>query len=409
MTASISIPNTLSTHHSKVFAKFEKNVLPDQHFSQVSSRTSSKSTEFTDNPKTPVGSLEFHPTGAYVVYTRLDGTLNMWKLKSDRAEDYKPLTLDLANDSIGFSKSCVSWSPFTGFLFAMVDGSSAIRIFDASTGANIKTLHSDDDDRYNVCTYDPNGKWLATVTQNNQVLLFDVDADYQLAWRSPLLRSANTTQSIPAPAKELSSYHTTSLIWSHDSSKIYAAFDSGEIRIYDVLAAGLQELIHVSGHTGPVNCLRLTQTGSYLLAAGEDTVCSIWDLSSMCCVFTINDFPDSIRDMDISHGESVIALSSPSCIQIYALETRESIYKVEFNSLISGPKFRFYPGRLTFISTTDNDLVTKFHRPEPTEEFTGNGATDKKPRPDRRPGIGGRRRDADAPPRSRFVRRSARR
>ncbi|SCU95873.1 LAFA_0G02828g1_1 [Lachancea sp. 'fantastica'] len=416
MTGPNTFSDTPSSHLSNIFAKLDKVALHDQHFSKVNLQVPSK---FTDNSEfvnhdNPVCSLEFHPTGAYVVYTRADGSLNLWKLKSDRTESYKPLTQDSTKESINSTQSCISWSPFTGFLFATVNGSNVIRVYDASTGANIKSLNSDDECEYNLCLYDPSGKWLAAVTQDNQISLFDVDAEYQLAWKSSLNKTAHTSQFVPKPANDSPSSHVTSFIWSHDSTKIYAAFDSGKIEIYDVLATGIQGLIGVSGHTGPVNCMRLDQTGSYLIAGGEDTICSIWDLASMCCTLTINDFPDSIRDMDLSHDGSLLALSSPSCTHIYTLEERASIHKIEFDSKVSRPKFRFYPGHSTFILTTEKDLVSKYHRPDPADEANRNGihnttAADKKPRPDRRSGNGGRRRDADAPLKSRFVRRSARR
>ncbi|SCU99329.1 LAME_0G02740g1_1 [Lachancea meyersii CBS 8951] len=403
MTANTTDTDRAVSFHSKFFTKCEKSVLQDRHFSQLAPRTTLRFTESSDEPN-PVSALDFHPTGSYVAYTRGDGSLSLWKLKSDRSETYVTLTQALPKTLPALKKdSFVSWNPFSGFLLAAINDTDGLDIYDASTGTIIKSLKTEAGAVYNMCLYDPSGKWLAVLTQDHQFLLFDADGDYELLWQSRLCDLVNDVSS---PCQ------ITSLVWSHDSSKVYAAFRSGEIKIYEVLTTGLQQLIAVSGHTGPVNCLKLDHTGSYLFAGGEDTICSIWDLSTMCCTLTINNFSDSIRDMDLSYDGSILALSSPTCLQIYALDTRDSIYEIIWKSKVDRPIFRFYPGRLAFMASTENDLIAKFHKPNPSDDVDAHTTTtaDKRGQPDRKLGNGAsRRRDDDAPPRTRFVRRSVRR
>ncbi|SCV03200.1 LANO_0G02762g1_1 [Lachancea nothofagi CBS 11611] len=389
-----------SANYSKFFAKCQKEELQDENWTRSGLKTSSRFTEYSGK-KNPVISLEFNQLGSYLAYSRSDESLNIWKLKADRSETYT-----LVRDIPGLQKRQIcdmSWHPMTGFLLSTVGGTNCIIVYDVSTGALAKRIDVEANFRFYKCEYNPSGRWLAVFSEDGRFCLFDADQNYELLFTSQLYEqhSENTPD-----------LRATSVIWSHSGDSIYAAFNSGEIRSFHVQDTGLREIMRVSGHTGPVNCLKLDPAGSILLAGGQDTTCSIWELTSMCCTGVINDFSDSIRDMDLCHNGLALALSSPTQCKIYALDTRESLYQLSFTSEIESPKFRYFPGKMAFVTITENENLAKYNVPDPVHISNQRipCEVEKRKRGEQKTGVlGVSRREEEPARRGRFSKRPPRR
>ncbi|SCU96805.1 LADA_0H02850g1_1 [Lachancea dasiensis] len=402
-------PSKASENYSKFFAQCDQEGFPDRHYLEWVSKQSARSARL--DSKNPVKTLEFSPTGSHLAYSRADGTLNLWKLKSDRAETYLSVEFELPRNvsSTGPVERPVcgmTWHPITGFLLATVNGSSCINVHDVFTGALIKNIDTNGDLSFRKLSYSPDGSLLVALAEDGQFCLFDIDGDYKQLWTSS---SKARSEGPPEPTVT-----ATTFTWSQDSSMLYVAFNSGEIRVFKVGETALEHYTSVSGHTGAINRLKIDSTGLFLFAGGSDTICSIWNLTNMCCVKIISDFTGPIMDLDISSDNVALALTSPLHTQIYAMDTSESLHSLAPQQNIEIPIFRFYPGRMAFVTISENEEVVKYHKLAPTEAGNRSDTVEreKNGRHDRN-GAGiktSRRREDDRSWRgSRFPKRSARR
>ncbi|CUS24352.1 LAQU0S15e02564g1_1 [Lachancea quebecensis] len=387
--------------YASFYPECQKEVLADDHYSQLTLKNSSRFSNAAVEEGNRVVALEFNAKGTYLAYSREDGSLNLWKIKSDRTQTYSVVR---EVHGVGRKIHSISWHPGTHFILATVGGTSQVNIWDASTGVLVKNIGMPTEATNLKCCYDVNGKWLGVLSSSGDFYMFDADENYELASVSKL-----------SSASVGSEDEVTALCWSPDSKQLFTGHRSGKIGIFAVSESGLKELLLTSGHTAAVNCLRIDSQNRFLVAGGDDAVCSIWNTSNMCCEMVISDFDTPIIDMDLSRDAFVLALCSETQTRIYSISSGACIFQLDQNNRVDDQKFRFYPEKMSFLTIAENECVAKYYVPKATEPPSQKewAEADKKKKPSRKLGKLGNqssgRRDDDPPRRGRFPKRPLRR
>lgn len=385
---------------SEFYSKCHKDFFADERYTQLNAKSLSRfgSSASTAIEPNRVLSLEFNNRANYLAYSREDGTLNVFRLKSDRSQVYSVIKGAQCSD---VKIRSISWHPVTNFIMATVDRTSRISIWDASTGALIKSFETGLSSGNYKCYYSPNGKWFGALVENGEFCLFDVDKNYELCSVSQLCAGENLA----------SLNKVTALQWSHDGKWLYAGFESGEIVLFEVEMAAVKLKVRACGHTGAITCMKLDPDNRFLVAGSLDTICSFWDLSSMCCERVINGFDTSILDLDLSRDGVAVGLCSDNQTRIYLIESGACLYEFESKNKIEKQKFRFYPGKMSFLAVSDNDGVVKHtpHAPAEAQLKEDTADTDGRKGSARNNGNSHSRRDEELPRRGRYSKKPPRR
>ncbi|CAR23902.1 Tex1p [Lachancea thermotolerans CBS 6340] len=399
------MPNLDSAQAVEKYVSFypecQKEVMADDHYSQLTLKNSSRFAHASVEEGNRVVALEFNTRGTYLAYSREDGSLNLWKVKSDRAQTYSVVR---EVHGIGRKISSISWHPVTHFLLATVGGTSQVNIWDASTGVLIKSFETSTETTNLKCCYDASGRWLGVLSSTNEFYMFDADQNYNLA----------SVSELGSECAE-SGDQVTALCWSPDSKHLYAGRRSGKLGVFAVRNPGLEEQLQVSGHTSAIYCLRIDPQSRFLIAGGDDAVCSVWDASNMCCETVISDFDTPIIDMDLSRDALALALCSETQTRVYSVSSGACIFQLDQKNRVDDQKFRFYPEKMSFVTIAENECVVKYYVPKITEPPLQKewAEADKRKRPARKVSslgnLGAARRDDEPPRRGRFSKRPLRR
>lgn len=142
-----------------------------------------------------------------------------------------------------------------GTRIACASRDCTVRIFDASTGAEIAVLvgHSN---WVVSCNFSPNGQMIATASWDNSVKIWDAELGSEIYTFNGHTRAVNAVRFSP-DGKELAS----------------AAWDT-TIRIWDTVLGRLIRVL--KGHTKPINALAYSPDGKQLASAGWDGTIRVW-------------------------------------------------------------------------------------------------------------------------------------
>jgi len=137
-----------------------------------------------------------------------------------------------------------------------------IKLWDASTGKERRTLKDHSDSVYSVA-FSPDGKLLASGGADRAVKVWDVETGTRL------YTLGESTDWVYAVA------------WQPDGKRLAAAGVDRSIRVWEASASGGKVVQSVFAHAGPVNRLAYSADGATLFSLSEDRTAKAWTTARM--------------------------------------------------------------------------------------------------------------------------------
>jgi WD40 repeat protein len=178
----------------------------------------------------------------------------------------------------------VAFSP-DGWLLASLS-SKAVKLWDAATGAEVRTLGRVGGlNRYGLA-FSPDGRQLAVTTHDPAVILWDVATGRQVR----ALRGHTS-------AVKNVAYSPDGHVLASGAGDI-ARSQPGEVKVWE--AATGQEVFDLHGHTDPIYGVAFSPDGRRLVSASQDHTVKVWDTRTGLEVLTVRAHADTVRAVAFS-------------------------------------------------------------------------------------------------------------
>mgnify|MGYP001157056694 CR=1 FL=1 len=205
----------------------------------------------------------------------------------------------LSANSFGFNRYTAHGGPIKGLAYSeeleLVVSTSfdyTAVIWDAGTMQELKQLIGHDA-AVNAAAFSPDGRWLATAGDDNQVLL----------WETAELRdSRHTPTGIPLTGHTAKIVH---LAFSSDSKYLASSSWDRRVGLWDVGTLSIKQFL--TSHKGPVNAAQFSKDGKLLYSGGADGHIRVWRLETGEFVRSIVRNGFGINVMQLSPKLGVIA------------------------------------------------------------------------------------------------------
>jgi WD40 repeat protein/serine/threonine protein kinase len=247
---------------------------------------------FQASHRTPVRSVAFPKHGHWLAST--DGSeVVLWDLKG------KPIYRKAVP-----AVEQLAFSPDGRILALVADFASQVRLWDARSGQEIRTLRVGSRDR--TLAFSPDGKQIATAGFNAVIRVFDTTTG----------RSILTIRGHADPIR--------SLAFDKDGGLIASASEDGTVRIWDARTG--KERLALKGHRGQVTSVCFSPDGRRLVStskrdAGNEGDVKIWDAETGQELLTIGQAEDACV---FSPDGRWLALAAANDARLHILEGRPS-------------------------------------------------------------------------------------
>jgi WD40 repeat protein len=198
----------------------------------------------------------------------------------------------------------VSYSP-DGKTLASASQDKTVKLWDVGTGKELKTLNGHQDRVLSV-SYSPDGKTLASASSDTTVKLWDTVTGKEL-------NTLNGHQST-----------VTSVSYSPDGKTLASASQDKTVKLWDVGTG--KELKTLNGHQDGVNSVSYSPDGKTLASASADKTIKLWDVGTGKELKTLNGHQDGVNSVSYSpDGKTLASASQDKTVELWDVVTGKEL------------------------------------------------------------------------------------
>jgi hypothetical protein len=211
----------------------------------------------------------------------VDGTAKLWETTTGRQ-------LFTLRGRTSIEVWCVSWSP-DGKWLATGSDDGTVKVWEAAGHSELLTLHCDSG-RIPSVSWSPDGKRLATGSVDGTAKLWDTTTGRQL------LTLKGHTSAVRCVS------------WSPDGKRLATGSDDGTAKVWDM--DGGSELLTLQGHTGEVSSVSWSPDGKRLATGSEDGTAKVWEIAAGRELLTFQGHTSALRSVSWSPDGKRLATGS---------------------------------------------------------------------------------------------------
>jgi WD40 repeat protein/adenylylsulfate kinase-like enzyme len=238
-------------------------------------------------------------TGSKAVKTSLKAVVQMQRTPWVDADTHSQVELSLLNtvsnvaapNTLGGhanSVNAVSFSP-NGKLLATGSFDNTVKLWDTSTGKEIKTLTGHTNSVYAV-SFSPNGKLLATGSRDNTVKLWDTTTGKQI--------------------KTLTGHKNwlTAVSFSPNGKLLATGSDDNTVKLWDTTTG--KQIKTLTGHKKPLLAVSFSPNGKLLATGSSDKTVKLWDTTTSKPIKTFAGHTGWVTAVSFSPNGKLLATGS---------------------------------------------------------------------------------------------------
>lgn len=343
--------------------------IEDDRYIQVTSQSRSRfGSSLTQNE---ILSMEFHPAGKLLAYSRMDGSLTIWEVPENGDFSSSVSKKIVTNNIVGKEKlvTSLSWNGIEVSQVATVTNSNELIIWsldDAKSGETelhrVKTIPlGSARTKINKCYFSPRGKWLLAATKSENLYILSPKNDFSLVSTIKLSEYIPNNDTI------------YSITLNNSDDYLFVGCKDGKILVFSIEETNAKEakvhyLFALEGHRGAVTALKMDQNGKYLISGSSDGTSVFWDLTTFIPKYTITDINNLIVAIDVDHLGKIMAITTADdTLLFYNTSNGKLIKKVSIEFLKSDIWFKFYPNKSWFIKSSKDEILVSHTNPATDE------------------------------------------
>eukprot|EP00667_Euglena_gracilis_P002572 EG_transcript_2574 len=247
--------------------------------------------------------VAFSPDGAYVATGSNDKLVRLW----DAQTGVERRTL-AGHDGI---VSAVAFAPSTPRWLVSGSDDETVRVWDVETGTH-RRLNCHTDSVRSAVFHPTNANWVASCSDDGTVRVWDLSATEEDLGPRVLQRNQGyICRRIRCVAA------------SPDGRHIASGGEGGSVRLHRWHDASNEDLPVLSGHTGQVWCLAFSPDSQFLASGGEDHSVRVWHVQGSVELHCLPGHTDWVRSVAFSaDGQWVFSGSDDNTLRLWDVSTR---------------------------------------------------------------------------------------
>ncbi len=174
---------------------------------------------------------------------------------------------------------------------------------------DLQKMHSGHQKMVNSCAFSPDGKTIASATDDNTVRIWDTKS-------AKLIATLEGHQSM-----------VTSCAFSPDGKTIASAAADKTVRIWDAKSAKL--IATLEGHKSAVNSCAFSPDGKTIASAAWDNTVRIWDAKSAKLIATLEGHEDRVTSCAFSpDGRTIASAARDSTVRIWDVRSAKELRSI---------------------------------------------------------------------------------
>ena len=197
----------------------------------------------------------------------------------------------------------VAFSP-DGKTLASGSLDNTVKLWDVSTGTELRTLEGHSAEVLSVA-FSPDGKTLASGSRKGTIKLWDVSTGTELRTLTPMAKYLIRTR--PGASDENGFAAVFSVAFSPDGKTLASGSEDNTVKLWDVSTGA--ELRTLTGHSESVESVAFSTNGKILVSGSLDKTVKLWDVSTGTEVRTLR-HSDFVRSVAFSPDGKILASGS---------------------------------------------------------------------------------------------------